>query len=157
MANATLSTKQQLCCSVPYRGVIVEPHFVLHVFLRCVPPCVAKTLHGWGVVGSRSKNDFELAMKQILVQGHAPRLLHEARKPVISSTRTQKTRIVSTSRSNPGGLLLTSQMIDMCWRDIMTCQYRGNRVQTVSHSVASSPGLFITDADTERSTWMSGE
>ena len=45
-------------------------------------------------------------VKQMLVQGRAPRPPDEVREPGISSTRDQKTRTVSTCSINPGSLSL---------------------------------------------------
>ena len=75
---------------------------VLQNSVLCVPFCAC------GAGGSGSKNLLEGAMKQMLDWEHSMRLLEEARELGTSSTRNQKTRTVSTSGINPGGLSPTT-------------------------------------------------
>ena len=113
----------------------------------CAPLCCKKKCcasgfctGGRGAGGSRSKNLLEGAMKQMLVQGDALRLLDEAREPGISSTRNPKTRTVSTCWINSWGSFPED------WSHKRAPS--GNAKSLVGTCLATGGRIFVTGGDT---------
>ena len=71
--------------------------FKVYVPFSCpITACVAEACAVRPIFAPVAVELLEGVMKQMLVQGHTPRLMGEAREPGISNTRNQKNRTLST-------------------------------------------------------------